>query len=66
MSLDYVGLTATMGLSTYVLAQLLSGDSANRQLYHGMTTAMAIGIATGISSIVVKAGHRYIGPLFHL
>jgi len=45
MALDYVGLAATTGLNAYVLAQLLSGSSANRQLYHGMTTAMAVGIA---------------------
>jgi len=38
-ALDYVGLAATTGLCAYVLAQLLSGGSANRQLYHGMTTA---------------------------
>jgi len=37
MALDYVGLAATTGLSAYVLAQLLSGGSAKRQLYHGMT-----------------------------
>jgi len=36
MALNYVGLAATMGLSAYVLAQLLLGGSANRQLYHGM------------------------------
>jgi hypothetical protein len=30
-ALDYVGLAATMGLSAYVLAQLLSDCSANRQ-----------------------------------
>jgi len=33
-ALDYVGLAATTGLSAYILAQLLSGGSANRQLYH--------------------------------
>jgi len=48
MALDYVGLAATTGLSAYVLAQLLSGGSANRQLYHGMTMATAVGIATGV------------------
>jgi len=48
MALDYVGLAATTGLSAYVLAQLLSGSSANRQLYHVMTTATAVGIATGV------------------
>jgi len=47
MALDYVGLAATTGLSTYVLAQLIPGGSPNRQLYHDMTTAMAVGIATG-------------------
>jgi len=53
MALDYVGLAATTGLSTYVLAQLLSGGSANRQLYHGMTMAMAVGIATGVGSMAM-------------
>jgi len=48
---DYVGLAATTG-STYILAQLLSGGSANRQLYHGMTTAMAVGIATGVTTSI--------------
>jgi len=62
IALDYVGLAATMGLSAYVLAQLLSCSSANRQLYHGMTTATAVGIATGVSSMVAKAGHDYILP----
>jgi len=48
-ALNYVGLAATTGLSTYVLAQLLSAGSANRQLYHGMTTgAKAIGKAAPI------------------
>jgi hypothetical protein len=51
MALDYVGLAATTGLSAYVLAQLLSGGSDSRQLYHGMTTAMAVGIATAVSSM---------------
>jgi len=62
MALDYVGLAATTGLSAYVLAQLLSGGSANRQLYHGMTTATAVGIATGVGSMVAKAGHDYVLP----
>jgi len=62
MALNYVGLAATMGLSAYVLAQLLSGGSANRQLYHGMTTAMAVGIATGVGSMVAKASHDYVLP----
>jgi len=62
MALNYVGLAATTGLSAYVLAQLLSGGSANRQLYHGMTTAMAVGIATGVSSMVAKASHDYVLP----
>jgi len=61
MALNYVGLAATMGLSTYVLTQLLGG-SANRQLYHGMTTAMAVGIATGVGSMVAKASHDYVLP----
>jgi len=61
-ALNYVGLAATTGLSTYVLAQILSGGSANRQLYHGMTTAMAVGIATGVGSMVAKAGHDYALP----
>jgi len=61
-ALDYVGLAATTGLSAYVLAQLLSGGSANRQLYHGMTMATAIGIATGVGSMVAKAGHDYVLP----
>jgi hypothetical protein len=61
-ALNYVGLAATMGLSAYILAQLLSGGSANRQLYHGMTTAMAVGIATGVGSMVAKAGHDYVLP----
>jgi len=51
-ALDYVGLAATTGLSAYVLAQLLSGGSANRQLYHPMTLATAVGIATGVGSMV--------------
>jgi len=62
MALNYVGLAATRGLSAYVLAQLLSGGSANRQLYHGMTTAMAVGIATAVGSMVAKAGHDYVLP----
>jgi len=37
-ALNYVGLAATTGLSAYVLAQLLAGGSANRKLYHDMTT----------------------------
>jgi len=61
-ALDYVGLAATTGLSAYVLAQLLSGGSANRQLYHGMTTTMAVGIATGVGSMVAKASHNYVLP----
>jgi len=59
---DYVGLAATTGLSAYVLEQLLSQGSANRQLYHGMTMATAVGIATGIGSMVAKAGHNYVLP----
>jgi len=62
MALNYVGLAATTGLSAYVLAQLLSGGSANRQLYHGMTMATAVGIATGVESMVAKAGHDYVLP----
>jgi len=62
MALNYVGLAATTGLSAYVLAQLLSGGSANRQLYHGMTTATAVDIATGVGSMVAKAGHDYVLP----
>jgi len=62
MALNYVGLAATMGLSSYVLAQLLSSGSANRQLYHGMTAAMAVGIATGVGSMVAKASHDYVLP----
>jgi len=62
MALNYVGLAATTGLSAYVLAQLLSSGSANRQLYHGMTTATAVGIATGVGSMVAKAGHDYVLP----
>jgi len=61
-ALNYVGLAATTGLSAYVLAQLLSGSSTNRQLYHGMTTATAVGIATGVGSMVAKAGHDYVLP----
>jgi len=61
-ALNYVGLAATTGLSAYVLAQLLSGGSSNRQLYHGMTTAMAVGIATGVGSMAAKAGHDYVLP----
>jgi len=61
-ALDYVGLAATMGLSAYVLAQLLARGSSNRQSYHGMTTAMAVGIATGVGSMVGKAGHDYVLP----
>jgi len=61
-ALDYVGLAATMGLSADVLAQLLSGGSANRQLYHGMTMATAVGIATGVGSMVAKASHDYVLP----
>jgi len=62
MALDYVGLATTTGLSAYVLAQLLSSGSANRQLYHGMTTATAVGIATGVGSMVAKVGHDYVLP----
>jgi len=61
-AVNYVGLAATTGLSAYVLAQLLSGGSANRQLYHGMTTTTAVGIATGVGSMVAKAGHDYVLP----
>jgi len=61
-ALNYVGLAATKGISAYVLAQLLARDSANRQLYHGMTTATAVGIATGVSSMVAKASHDYVLP----
>jgi len=61
-ALDYVGLAAITGVSTYILAQLLMGGSANRQLYHGMTTATAVGIATGVGSMVAKASHDYVLP----
>jgi len=61
-ALDYVGLAATTGVSAYVLAQLLMGGSASRQLYHGMTTAMAVGIETGVGSMVAKASHDYVLP----
>jgi len=61
-ALDYVGLAATTGISTYVLAQLLMGGSTNRQLYHGMTIATAVGIATGVGSMVAKASHDYVLP----
>jgi len=61
-ALDNVGLAATTGLSAYFLAQLLAGRSANRQLYHGMTTATAVGIATGVGSMVAKTGHDYVLP----
>jgi len=61
-ALNYVGLAATTGVSTYVLAQLLAGGSTNRQLYHGMSTAMAVGIATGVGSMVAKASHDYVLP----
>jgi len=61
-ALNYVGLAATTGISAYVLTQLLAGGSANRQLYHGMTTATAVGIATGVGSMVAKAGHDYVLP----
>jgi len=61
-ALDYVGLAATTGLSANVLAQLLVGGSANRQLYHGMIMATAVGIATGVGSMVAKAGHDYVLP----
>jgi len=61
-ALNYVGLAATTGLSAYVLTQLLSGGSANRQLYHGMTTATAVSIATGVGSMVAKASHDYVLP----
>jgi len=61
-ALNYVGLAATTGISAYILAQLPMGGSANRQLYHGMTTATAVGIATGVGSMVAKAGHDYLLP----
>jgi hypothetical protein len=61
-ALNYVGLAATRGLRAYVLTQLLSDGSANRQLCHGMTTATAVGIATGVGSMVAKAGHDYVLP----
>jgi len=61
-ALDYVGLAVTTGISAYVLAQLLAGGSANRQLYHGMNTATAVGIATGVGSMVAKASHDYVLP----
>jgi len=61
-ALDYVGLAATTGLSAYILAQLLARGSTNRQLYHGMTMAMAVGIATGVGSMVAKASHDYVLP----
>jgi len=54
-ALDYVGLAATTSLHTYVVAQLISGGNTNQQLYHGMTTATAIGIAAGAGSMVAKA-----------
>jgi len=62
MTLNYVGLEATTGLSAYVLTQLLLGVSANHQLFHGMMTATAVGIATGVGSMVAKAGHDYVLP----
>jgi hypothetical protein len=49
-----------MGLSAYLLAQLLAGGSTYRQLYHGMTIATAVGIATGVGSMVANAGHDYV------
>jgi len=58
-ALNYVGLAATTGLSTYVLAQLRVGGRANRQLYHGMTTATAVCIATGVGLMVAKTSHDY-------
>jgi len=61
-ALDYVGLAVTTGISAYVLTQLVAGGSANRQLYHGMTTATAVGIATGVGSMVAKAGNDYVLP----
>jgi len=62
VALDYVGLAATTGLSAYVHAQLLTGGSTNRKIYHGMTMAMAVGIATGVGSMVAKASHVYVLP----
>jgi len=50
-ALNYVGLAATTSLSTYVL---------DWQLYHGITMATNVGIATGVGSIVAKASHNYI------
>jgi len=61
MALDYVGLAATTGL-TAISLHSYSGSSAHRQLYHGMTTATAVGIATGVGSMVAKAGHDYVLP----
>jgi len=62
IALNYVGLAATTGLSAYVLTQILAGGSANRQLYHGMIMAKAVGIATGVGSMVDKTSHDYVLP----
>jgi len=62
MAIDYVGMVVTTGLSAYLLAKLLSGGSGDCQLYGGMTTALAVGVATGIGSIVAKVGHEYVIP----
>jgi len=62
MAIDYAGMAVTTGLSAYLLAKLLSGGSGDRQLYGGMTTALAVGVATGVGSIVAKLGHEYVIP----
>ena len=62
MAINYAGMAVTTGLSAYLLAKLLSGGSGDRQLYGGMTTASAVGVATGVGSIVAKLGHEYVIP----
>jgi len=55
IALNYVGLAATTGLSAYVLAQLLSGDSASASLNAGMAGAGAWGYVAVMDSDVAKA-----------
>jgi len=62
MAINYAGMAVTTGLSAYLLAKVVSGGSSDRLLYGSMSRALAVGIATGIGSIVANAGHEYVIP----
>jgi len=49
MAKDYAGAAATTGLMAYFLTKLLSGGTANKQTYGGMTIASTVGVAATFS-----------------